>query len=511
MVFNPVFNLSNSFTNINLSNPNLLYMVENNAIAGSLNYGLLYSSDSGTTWNQALDTNSNPITNYIYGVFMVGNNAIAASSNALWYSSNSGVTWQVTLSGIINYGPVFMNGTNAIAVGNTTLYSNDSGLTWNQSLDINNNPFTLRFFSIYMVVNKAIGSTDNTDGIWYSNDYGEHWYQSSNTTDMFNCLFMASDGIHAIAGSNNETGVWYSNDSGQNWTRSTMPVAPDFYGAVFMVNNNAIAISRSGGNPFYSNDFGVTWNTSTIISGQVGSFPVIYMVGNNAIVGSDSGLVFSKDSGVTWKLASPISSGLFFNVFMVGTNVIAGGNPVTNQGLWYSSNYVCFKIDTKILTDKGYIPIQNLKKGDLVKTCLHEYVPIHAIGVKEIYHPNVSERINNQLYECTSKNCPELFENLIITGCHCILVDNFKDDIQKESVKNLYNGEIFVTDGKYRLPACIDERTNVYENEGTHTVYHLALENDNYSMNYGIYANGLLVESCSKRYLIEKSNMKLIE
>jgi len=29
-------------------------------------------------------------------------------------------------------------------------------------------------------------------------------------------------------------------------------------------------------------------------------------------------------------------------------------------------------------------------------------------------------------------------------------------------------------------------------------------------MNYGIYANGLLVESCSKRYLIELSKMEII-
>jgi hypothetical protein len=44
-----------------------------------------------------------------------------------------------------------------------------------------------------------------------------------------------------------------------------------------------------------------------------------------------------------------------------------------------------------------------------------------------------------------------------------------------------------------------------------YTIYHFALENDNYYMNYGVYANGLLVETCSKRYLTELSNMELIE
>lgn len=59
--------------------------------------------------------------------------------------------------------------------------------------------------------------------------------------------------------------------------------------------------------------------------------------------------------------------------------------------------------------------------------------------------------------------------------------------------------------------ACIDERSKVYQKQGYHTFYHLALENENYYYNYGIYANGLLVESCSKRYLKELSNMTLIQ
>jgi hypothetical protein len=39
----------------------------------------------------------------------------------------------------------------------------------------------------------------------------------------------------------------------------------------------------------------------------------------------------------------------------------------------------------------------------------------------------------------------------------------------------------------------------------------LALENDDYYMNYGIYANGLLVETCSKRFMKELSSMTLLE
>jgi hypothetical protein len=171
---------------------------------------------------------------------------------------------------------------------------------------------------------------------------------------------------------------------------------------------------------------------------------------------------------------------------------------------------VCFKEDTKILTDKGYILIQDLRKGDLVKTLNHDYMPIDMIGKRAIEHHTCKERIPDQLYKCSQSEYPDIFEPLIITGCHSVLVDEFTSEEQREKTK-LVLGRIFVTDNKYRLPACVDDRATVYEKEGLHIIYHIALENDAYLGNYGIYANGLLVETCSKRYLKELSNMTLIE
>jgi len=70
---------------------------------------------------------------------------------------------------------------------------------------------------------------------------------------------------------------------------------------------------------------------------------------------------------------------------------------------------------------------------------------------------------------------------------------------------------LYMTDDKLRLFTYLDEKTEPYPEKGTFTIYHLALENENYIGNYGIWANGLLVESCSKRYLTELSGMELIE
>ena len=174
------------------------------------------------------------------------------------------------------------------------------------------------------------------------------------------------------------------------------------------------------------------------------------------------------------------------------------------------SPIVCFKENTQILTDKGYIQIQDLRQGDLVKTLNHDFKPIDMIGKREIYHPAIQERIKDQLYKCSQGEYSEVFEDLVITGCHSILVDDFVNEEQKQQTIEV-NSKIYVTDKKYRLPACVDYRASVYETAGTYTIYHFALEHDDYYMNYGIYANGLLVETCSKRNLKKMSNMTFNE
>jgi hypothetical protein len=67
-----------------------------------------------------------------------------------------------------------------------------------------------------------------------------------------------------------------------------------------------------------------------------------------------------------------------------------------------------------------------------------------------------------------------------------------------------------MTDYKLRLFTYLEPRAEPLEEEGEFEVWHLALENEDYFGNYGIWANGLLVETISKRGLIEFSNMELI-
>ena len=173
----------------------------------------------------------------------------------------------------------------------------------------------------------------------------------------------------------------------------------------------------------------------------------------------------------------------------------------------------CFKENTKILCKinevEGYLPIQYLKKGTLVKTFSGAFKKVEMLGKTEMRHTIHRERIKDQLYKLTPEKYPSLFEDLVITGCHSTLTCDFKEGEREKTIQVL--GKVFLTEGHYRLPACVDERAKPYEKEGVYDIYHFALENDDIYMNYGVFANGLLVETCSKRFLKEYSGMKLLE
>jgi hypothetical protein len=266
------------------------------------------------------------------------------------------------------------------------------------------------------------------------------------------------------------------------------------------------------------------WASSITTSGSL-NYPVGIVTNNGYLYVSSwlgnriSKISLSDQSNYVsnWKTSSADGTnrpgGLTFNETYIYTP-ITGTSP-QRIGRYYLEQPIppptppCFKKDTKILTDKGYIPVQYLRKGDLVKTFRNEYKAIEMIGKKLLTHDASQERNKKQLFVYRCDQYPEILEDLVITGCHSILVDRFSCDQQREKTIET-NGDIYVTDKKYRLPAYADEKAVIFEASGDYLIYHLALENEDYYMNYGIYANGLLVETCSKRYLKECSDMTLI-
>jgi hypothetical protein len=236
--------------------------------------------------------------------------------------------------------------------------------------------------------------------------------------------------------------------------------------------------------------------------------------GNNG-----GGYVYSLNGGITYskiynQTTSPIIATGFYtaNTYNITIHTVDNNN---NYGVASNSVSVttiqnpCFLESTQILTDRGYVPIEKLTNRHLVKTVSHGFKRVWKTGSRIIDHSATDERIKEQLYVCSKKAFPEAFEDLVLTGCHSILVDEWSSEDEKERATEANGGNVYITDNYYRLPACADLRTTVYPTPGEYTIYHVALENSDYYMNYGIYANGVLVESCSKRYLKELSGMDL--
>jgi hypothetical protein len=187
-------------------------------------------------------------------------------------------------------------------------------------------------------------------------------------------------------------------------------------------------------------------------------------------------------------------------------------NGATPIGIPITLNISCFLQGTRILRLRAgkeeYVAVESLKKGDLIKTSKSGYKPITTIGRKEIYNSPKSD-IKTRLYRYRASVCPELSEDLVVTGEHCALVNVVSDEKLREVAE--YMGDIYVSEGDYRVPAHLDDRAEPYEKEGTMIVWHFSLENENLNENYGVFANGLLVESSSEQYLTELSGMKMIE
>jgi hypothetical protein len=218
----------------------------------------------------------------------------------------------------------------------------------------------------------------------------------------------------------------------------------------------------------------------------------------------------SLGSYTSWRIASNSSGSSPQNAVYLNGSVLNSDGDIAYYYLYPAAP--CFLEGSTILCQvdgvEKYIAVEELKKGTLVKTSLNGYKAVVLIGKGSIQNPGNDERTEDRLYKCSPSKYPQLKDDLYITGCHSILEFPITEKQKEDTIKHL--GKLFVTDKKYRITAYVDERAEPWNSEGTYTIWHFALENNDERMNYGVYANGgLLVESCAIFTLKNKSNMSL--
>jgi hypothetical protein len=196
-----------------------------------------------------------------------------------------------------------------------------------------------------------------------------------------------------------------------------------------------------------------------------------------------------------------------------------GGDVISYKdinGVWidlrYFANFTitsvsdpsCFNEGTKILClnnnfEEEYIPVEDLQKGDLVKSYKHGYRKIDLIGNNPMI--NNPENFCACMYKMEKTDDNGLTEDLILTGGHSILVDDLGSF--KEENDKLFGSTTQMIDDKYLLLSAVSDKFVKLDNTNLYTYYHFILENNgNDDERFGVWANGVLVETTSKKQFI---------
>jgi hypothetical protein len=490
---------SSSFTSTNFSGSNMipLYISEDGNVIYSINYNtqqIDYSNDGGTTVN---------------------------STSQLIDPSQSGNSINIFVNSTGQYMVVSNNLLNILGDGKTyTSSTGPAGLTLTDiPITDTNIGVSCSSTGKYVAAIQQNEITSNSE-IYYSTD-GSNFgivYSISVITPLSNLVGNKTTGQHVFC-SILYGGILYSNDYGATWTLSDAPTGEWLYISCSETGQYVYCIPLNG-SIYYSNNYGQNWSSSNspslnwrgIFSDLSGNNVLAYDTGNNSYSSSDYGLNWELVPSLTSSIYQYYVPGVTYDSFIVPPTA-AASQLLLGLGIQPPPPVICFKEGSTLLSfihgKEQYVPIENIRTGTLVKTLLNGYVPVHSIGTSKIYNSGDKLRGKNRLYRLTKEKYSELTEDLIITGCHSLLVEELSEKQRSDIIDEL--GHLMITDDKYRLMAIYDERADTYEEKGLFNIWHLALEHDDERMNYGVYANGgLLVETTSQRMLANFSGMTLM-
>jgi len=241
----------------------------------------------------------------------------------------------------------------------------------------------------------------------------------------------------------------------------------------------------------------------------VGGIQVRYYPTQADALANTNQLGYLDDPGVGPFIVGQTTSGTTggFTIWRIASNSTGSSNPLvpypngyemTPDGYYYVyPEAVCFGKGAMIECEGGSIPVEELKVGTKVKTLKHGYKAVTLMGTSVIRNRADSERVRERLYIYPK-------ENLILTGGHSVLLDDVSGT-QLARIKESF-GNLFFTEGKIRLMAMDDETAIPYPIKGHFPIYNFVLEAPNDHTNYGVFANGKLVES-SFAYWVKKMNI----
>ena len=472
------------------------------------NFQTYYSNNYGATW--ALSNMATTILGDNYqccspvsfpNVFYVG---AINGSNKVFRSADGGATWTIISTAIGNAAGICVNDNDTIlyisSFRSSMYYATKSGNT-SFNYTTNTGTFTLT---------QITGSNNSYDyGTCYCSPDGTFLYGSAsssnrvfkynfNNTSSFNATLTSAYNINVCGAAMSSNGNY-------------------LYACLYLSASYALIRSTDGGASFSDITGIITKNSAcSVYCDPTGQY-VQVTYNTSWWVSSNYGTTFTVYSGG----AIPSAPKIFNNNQFVSliSNITTQYGPLTTPSYSYpgqpDSSYPCFKEGSKILrlnpdTDiESYVPVESLRPGDLIKTSRNGHKAVFHIGKRTLLNPANNPDPRNRLYRLPKSISKEMTADLYITGEHCILHKYISEEFKERVRKHM--GDVYITEHQYRVPACIDDRAEPYKDNEPVTIWHFALENHSIYRNYGVYANGLLVESCSIQYLTEMSNMELVD
>jgi photosystem II stability/assembly factor-like uncharacterized protein len=259
---------------------------------------------------------------YVYSLTSLGNNIFAGTSDfGVYISTNSGTNWiQTSLNNHYVYSLTTL-GNNIIAGSQSATYrSTDNGTSWIET-SLNNN---YSVFHLTTIGNNIFAGT-NGDGIYISTDYGAIWWRASVSGPLIESLASLNNYIFAGMGT---SGVSFSTDNGTNWFQTSLN--NHVVHSLIVLGNNIFAGTLNDG-VFLSTNYGAIWTQTALNNKTVWSFTTQE---NNIFAGLDynspdsGGVYLSTNNGASWLnknqgfnfIPSVVSLLIVNNYIFAGTN-----------------------------------------------------------------------------------------------------------------------------------------------------------------------------------------------